>query len=175
MMSLKDAGVDYSARRMILLGAGAAATSVAIQAVMEGVRSITIFNRRDDYFEDGVITAARLRDRFDCDVRILDLADLDALRTEIEAGDILINGTPIGMEDTADRMALPDTSFLHPDLVVCDLIYVPRETLLLKRAAQIGCRTVSGLGMQLFQAVPAFKLWTGKDMDVDVAREALFG
>jgi shikimate dehydrogenase len=106
---------------------------------------------------------------------VLDLADLDALRTEIGASDILINATPLGMEASADRMALPDTSFLRPDLVVCDLIYVPRETLLLKHAARIGCRTVSGLGMQLFQAVPAFRLWTGTDMDVGLARRTLFG
>lgn len=175
MMSLRDAGVDFAGRRMTLLGAGGAATAVAVQAATDGVGSIAIFNRRDAFFDEAVVLAARLRDRHDCDVRVHDLADLGALKAGIEASDILINATPLGMEASADRMALPDPDFLRPGLVVCDLIYVPRETLLLRHAARLGCRTVSGLGMQLFQAVPAFRLWTGRDMDVELARRTLFG
>jgi shikimate dehydrogenase len=139
------------------------------------VGSIAIFNRRDGFFEDGVKMADRLRDTLDCDIRFADLADVDLLRRQISDSDILVNATSVGMEETSGQMVLPDTSFLHPDLVVCDLIYVPRETFLLKQAAKTGCRTISGMGMQLFQAVPAFKLWTGEEMDVAVARRALFG
>ena len=175
MMSLRDAGVAYSKRRMTILGAGGAATAVAVQAAMDGVGRIAIFNRHDGFFKDGVKMADRLRDKFECDIRFADLADVDLLRRQILDSDILVNATSVGMEETSGQMVLPDATFLHPDLVVCDLIYVPRETYLLEQAAKMGCRTISGMGMQLFQAVPAFKLWTGEEMDVAVARRALFG
>ena len=104
-----------------------------------------------------------------------DLDDHAALVAALEGADILVNATPVGMSDTISNMALPDAELLRPDLIVCDLIYVPRETFLLRQAARRGCKTVSGIGMQLFQALPAFKMRTGRDMDIRVARQALFG
>jgi shikimate 5-dehydrogenase len=74
-----------------------------------------------------------------------------------------------------DPSVIPDVSYFHPDLVVSDLIYVPVETQLLKMAKSVGNKTVSGLGMQLFQGVSAFKMWTGHDMPIQIAREILFG
>ena len=174
MMSLDDAGVDYVGKKMTLIGAGGAATAVAIQAAMDGVKAISIFNNRDGFFANGEKTVAGLREKFGCEAQIFDLTDLGKLQEEIASSDILTNGTPIGMEATADRSVIPDASFFHSGLVVTDLIYVPVETKLLKIAKAAGNKTVSGLGMQLFQGVSAFKMWTGHDMPIDVAREILF-
>lgn len=175
MMSLDDAGVPYVGKKMTLIGAGGASTAVAIQAAIDGVRAVSIFNHRDEFFASGEKTVANLRERLGCDARMFDLADTAKLRSEIASSDILINGTPIGMEATADQSVIPDASYFHPGLVVTDLIYVPEETKLLKMAKAAGNRTVSGLGMQLFQGVPAFKMWTGHDMPIDIARAILFG
>lgn len=174
MMSLDEAGVAYAGRKMTLIGAGGAATAVAIQAAMQGVRSVVLFNRRDDFFAEGVRTAALLRDEFGCDAAIHPLEDETRLREVIAGSDLMVQGTSLGMEETRDRSVIPEPSFLHPGLVVCDLIYVPRETKLLRMAKEAGCRTVSGIGMQLFQAVSAFRAWTGRDMPIEVAREALY-
>jgi shikimate dehydrogenase len=175
MLSLDDAGVPYVDRKMTLIGAGGASTAVAIQAAMEGVKAISIFNHRDDFFSQGEKTVANLREKLGCDVRLFDLADTVKLRDEIASSDILINGTPVGMEATVDQSVIPDASYFHPGLVVTDLIYVPEETKLLKMARSAGNQTVSGLGMQLFQGVSAFKMWTGQDMPIDIARAILFG
>jgi shikimate dehydrogenase len=175
MLSLKDAGVPYAGRKMTLLGAGGAATAVAIQAAMEGVRAISIFNHKDEFYASGEKTAADLRDRWGCEARMFDLGNMQQLKAEIASSDILINGTPIGMEATVDQSIIPDASYFHPGLVVTDLIYVPEETRLLKMARAAGNRTVSGLGMQLFQAVPAFRLWTGQDMPIQIAKDILLG
>jgi shikimate dehydrogenase len=175
MMSLADAGVAYVGKKMALIGAGGASTAVAIQAAIDGVRAISIFNHKDEFFDQGAITAARLRDKCGCDVQMFDLADMATLRAEIATSDILINGTPVGMEATQEQSVIPDASYFHPGLVVTDLIYVPEETKLLKMAKAAGNQTVSGLGMQLFQAVSAFKMWTGHDMPIATARAILFG
>ena len=175
MMSLADAGVPYVGKKMTLIGAGGAATAVAIQAAIDGVRALSMFNPRDAFYEGGEKTAAKLRSRYGCDARMFDLADLGALRGELASSDILTQGTSIGMEATIDQCVVPDASYLHSRLVVTDLIYVPLETRLLKMAKSAGNRTLSGLGMQLFQAAPAFKMWTGRDMPIDIARRLLFG
>lgn len=175
MLSLSEKGIAGRGARIVLLGAGGAAIAVAIQAAMEGAAAVSLFNRRDSFFAEATRFGRDLQDRFDSEISVLDLDDRDVLADHLSRADILINATPIGMEDTIDRMVLPDADALRPDLVVCDLIYVPRETLLLKEAARRGCRTVSGIGMQLYQAVPAFELWNGESMDVAVARRVLFG
>jgi shikimate dehydrogenase len=53
----------------------------------------------------------------------------------------------------------PDT--LSPRQWVADIVYFPAETALLRRARAIGCRTLSGAGMAIFQAIKAFELFTG--------------
>lgn len=174
LLSLAEAGVDHKGRHMVILGAGGAGTAVAIQAAMEGVGSISLFNRRDELFDDAMMTVAKLKDRFECSIRLFNLEESETLATAIGSADILVNATPLGMEDSSDEMPLPDAGLLRENLVVCDLIYAPCETRLLKEAARRGCKTVSGLGMQLYQAVPAFRMWTGREMPVDLARRVLF-
>jgi len=175
MMSLADAGVDYVDKAITIAGAGGASTAVAIEAAAAGVKAISMFNVKDAFYGNGEATVAMLRSRFGCDAAMFDLADQAALRRAMCGSDIFINGTPIGMEATHAQSVITDASFFHPGLVVSDLIYVPAETTLLKLARSAGCKTVGGLGMQLFQGVRAFQLWTGKDMPLDVARMALFG
>lgn len=174
MLSLAEAGVQYEGRRMVLLGAGGAGMAVAVQAALGGVGAITLLNRRDGFFQQADMMVAGIRDRLGCDITLQDLDDRDALAQAIEAADILINATPVGMHGAEPGMALPDAGLLRPGLAVCDLIYVPRETPLLAEAARRGCVTVSGLRMQLYQAVPAFRMWTGQEMDVALARRVLF-
>jgi shikimate dehydrogenase len=174
MLSLQDSGVAYINQKITLLGAGGASTAVAIQAALEGVLAISIFNQQDEFFLSAQQTAAMLKERFKCQVQIFDLNNSEAMRQEIASSDILINATSVGMEGTLEQCLVPDASYFHSQLVVCDLIYVPAETTLLKIAKAAGCKTISGLGMQLFQGVSAFEMWTGHKMPMDVARQILF-
>ncbi len=175
ILSLQEAGVEYEDRSMVVLGAGGAAIAITVQAALEGVGSVTLFNRRDAFYDDAAAMVQNLRSRVPCNVDLFDLDDHDTLANHIASADILINGTPIGMEETLDQMALPDPNLLHDKLVACDVIYVPSDTLFLKEAAKRGCKTVTGLGMQLHQAAPAFEMWTGKRMNLAVAKRALLG
>ena len=71
------------------------------------------------------------------------------------------------------KMVLPDTSYLRKDLIVSDVIYMPEKTKLLEEAEKIGCKTINGLGMMLYQGAASFKLWTDQDMPIGVVKEAL--
>jgi len=79
--------------------------------------------------------------------------------------DGLIHATPTGMEG---HPGLPlDEDALHPDLWVAEVVYRPLETDLLRRARDIGCRTLDGGGMAVFQAADSFELFTGLEADRD--------
>jgi len=57
--------------------------------------------------------------------------------------------------------------------VVMDIVYAPLVTILLKKAAAAGCRTIDGLSMLLYQGAVQFKIWTGKQPPQDVMRDAV--
>ena len=86
----------------------------------------------------------------------------------------LVNGTSVGMAPNTDSSILPDPALLHPELTVADVIYNPRETLLLKQAKAVGCSTFNGMYMLLYQGAEAFRLWTGVDMPVEHIKESYF-
>lgn len=174
MMALKAHGVDYIDKKMTVIGAGGAASSIQVQAALDGVRELTIFNLKDKFYDQAIELVAKLKDQTDCTVNLYDLADHEQLRQELDSSDIYIDATPCGMHPLEDVVSIPDPSYLHPGLVVMDTVYAPRQTKLLKWAEQAGCQNFNGLDMMLYQGAAAFKLWTGKEMPVDFIRDVLF-
>ena len=77
------------------------------------------------------------------------------------------------MHSLDNQMILPDTHYLRKDLIVSDVIYSPEESLLLKEAKKLGCKTINGIGMMIYQGAEAFKLWTGMEMPIDTVKGAL--
>jgi shikimate dehydrogenase len=77
----------------------------------------------------------------------------------------VVNTTPAGMPG-GPPLAL-DLSNADDTLVVADIVYVPRETPLLRAARARGLVCVPGLGMLLHQAVPGFAAWFGVLPKVD--------
>ena len=80
----------------------------------------------------------------------------------------IVNATPMGMAKHPGSAVAPD--LLHPDLWVADIVYFPRETLLLQAARAAGCRTLDGGGMAVYQAVRAFEIFTGRTADAERMR-----
>lgn len=167
LRSLEEAGVTWAGSRLVILGAGGAATAVAVEAAMRGARAVTLFNLRDAFWPEARDLVAKLQHECDCEIRLRALDDTQALGLEIAQADILANATPVGMEASAGQSPLPDASLLHPGLAVADMIYVPERTALLDAAAARGCRTVGGKGMQRWQGALSFELWTGQAMPIE--------
>ena len=173
MMALKDAGVDVIGKKITIVGAGGAATAIEVQAALDGVAEISIFNAKDKFFVNAEKTAEKLNSKTNCKVNVFDLADLEKLKEEIASSVLFINATGMGMKPLEGKTYIPDKSFFRPDLTVLDIVYIPAETALLKLAKEAGCRTLNGLGMMLFQGAAAFKLFTGKDMPIEYMKEVL--
>ena len=173
MMSLKDNGVDVIGKKMTIVGAGGAATAIEIQAALDGVTEISIFNRKDEFWANAEETVRKINEKTNCKAQLFDLADLDKLKEEIANSYIFTNATGMGMKPLEGKTYIPDKSFLRPDLIVSDVVYYPRETELLRMAKEVGCKTMNGLGMMLFQGAAAFKMWTGEDMPIEYMKEKL--
>lgn len=174
MRAVKEAGKDIIGKKMTLLGAGGAAAAILVQAALDGVAEISVFNIRDDFFQRAEGIMAELRKETDCVLNLYDFSDPELLKKEIDESTILVNGTPIGMAPKTNRCIITDDSVFRKDLYVFDVIYNPEETLLLKKAKAAGCETQNGLNMLLYQGAEAFELWTGKEMPVDIIKQKYF-
>lgn len=174
MRAAKAAGHPLPGKVMTLLGAGGAATAILVQAALDGVKEIRVFNRKSPTYEKAEALIETLNATTDCKVSIHDISDEDKLYESIRSSYILTNATSIGMADQADASPIRDSRALHPKLVVSDIIYNPRETQLMRQAKARGCDTFNGLYMLLYQGAECFRLWTGMDMPVDIVREKYF-
>lgn len=174
MRGLKEDGYDIIGKKMTLLGAGGAATSIFVQAALDGVSEISIFNRRSPFWKRAEQIVEMLKEHTNCKISLYDYEDPNILKREISESVILTNGTSVGMAPNIEQSLITDTSVFHKDLIVSDVIYNPRETLLLRQAKEAGCKTQNGLYMLLYQGAEAFKLWTGQDMPVEIVKEKYF-
>ena len=148
--ALKDAEVA-------IIGAGGAARAIGFAVVAAGGR-VTIVNR-------STATGEKLAD--DLGANFLPLTGCEKIQCQV-----LINATPVGMKPDTGGMPVPKT-LLEIDMVVMDIVYNPLKTKLLKTAAEIGCTTVDGVAMLVYQGAKQFELWTGLAAPTDIMRMAV--
>jgi shikimate dehydrogenase len=152
---------DVARDRVVQLGAGGAGAAVAQAALTLGVQHLTIFDV-DAARVEGL--AVRLGGQFP---KAAVVAGTD-IAAAVAAADGVINATPVGM---ANHPGLPlPAELLRPALWISEIVYFPLETALLRVARASGCRTLDGGGMAVFQAVEAFRLFTGIAPDADRMR-----
>ena len=174
--NLKDHGVSVEGKKMVVAGGGGAATAIQVQCALDGAEEITIFNKKDAFFERTVETAEKIRAAVPgCIVNVYDIDDAAKLKEEVARADIFVNATIVGMKPMDDQSIIKDVSMLRSDLVVADIVYNPEETKLLKDAKAAGCTCVGGKGMLVWQGASAFRLYTGEEMPVEGVKELLYG
>ncbi|MFI8395641.1 shikimate dehydrogenase [Pseudomonas sp. NPDC078863] len=143
---------DAARERVVQMGAGGAGAAVAHALLSEGVRQLTIFdvdreraeslaNNLNQHFGPGRAQAGR---------------DLSGALAQAEG---LVNTTPMGMAKLAGSPV--PAGLLRKEIWVAEIVYFPLETELLRDARALGCRTLDGGNMAVFQAVKAFELFSG--------------
>ncbi|MPW16509.1 shikimate dehydrogenase [Paraburkholderia sp. CNPSo 3157] len=142
--------------RVVQLGAGGAGAAVAHAALMMGTRALTVFDVDSARAKS---LAAELQERFPAAT----VSAGEFLQGAMEQATGLIHATPTGMAKLPG-MPLP-AELLHSALWVADIVYFPIRTALLQAAEEVGCRTLSGGGMAVYQAVDAFRIFTGREPD----------
>lgn len=152
-------GLDKAPRQQVVqMGAGGAGAAVAHALLSAGVERLSVFEVEPQRAQ-GLVD--NLNQHFGAG-RAQVGTDLPAAMAEADG---LVNTTPVGMTK------LPGTplpvELLRPELWVAEIIYFPLETELLRHARALGCRTLDGSTMAVFQAVKAFELFSGQSADAE--------
>lgn len=159
LCALREAAIPLEGR-VLILGAGGAGTVLAFEAASAGCRIVSY----DPFATDASVRLCnRLRE-------VVPTVECEAV-TALPDGtfDLLINASPVGMYPHTDACPLPDDR-LAQCAAVFDVIYNPRQTLLLQKATANGAKTAGGMAMLVWQAAIAHKLWFDADFQpADIA------
>ncbi|MEW2044840.1 shikimate dehydrogenase [Streptomyces sp. NPDC005476] len=149
---------DVPLERVVQLGAGGAGAAVAHATLTLGAGQVTVVDALSDRAAG---LAASLNRHFGPGRAAA--AGPDRLAGLLARADGVVHATPTGM---AAHPGLPfPAELLRPGLWVADVVYRPLETELLRTARAVGCAVLDGGGMAVFQAVDAFRLFTGREPD----------
>jgi shikimate dehydrogenase len=168
----EQAGFDPAGKCALILGAGGAARSVAVELILAGVSRIFLANRSPERAET---IAGLLLKIVSADIMVVPWSEKKEklLAEAVACADLIVQTTPVGMHPAVEESVLFPFILLRPDQVVCDLIYNPPETKFLKSARLAGAKTVNGMGMMIYQGALAFTLWTGHPAPIAVMHKAL--
>ncbi len=133
----------------VIIGAGGAARAICVALLDAGVAEIRIVNRTLARAEARALAVGE-------PVRVL---PWPGRANAVGDAALVVNTTTLGM--TGQPSLDLDAASIADDAVVCDIVYAPLQTPLLRDAAVRGLRTVEGLGMLIHQARPGFEAWFG--------------
>ncbi len=146
---------------VIVLGAGGASRAVLYGLLKAGVQKIFLTNRTPEKTKELI---AVFGDK-------IEFLEWEKRESVLEQIDLLVNTTSLGMENNPSLEL--DLNTLNDQALVCDIVYAPLMTDLLMQAKNKRNQVVTGIGMLLYQAQPAFELWAGIRPIVDGALEGL--
>lgn len=149
---------DAPRTHVVQFGAGGGGAAVAYALLSLGVNKLSIIDTQPQRAD---ALAATMCKQFGPSRAV---ANPDLANAMVVA-DGVVNATPQGMARYPGS-PLP-AILLRPELWVADIVYFPLETELLRQARALGCRTMSGGGMAVFQAADAFRLFTGQEPDCE--------
>jgi len=152
---------DFKNKKILVLGAGGAARAILYGLLQEGVAEIILTNRT-------IETAKELAKNFQGNITVTPWEKRADLLGDI---DLLVNTTSLGMQGKPPLDI--DLGKLNPNALVNDIVYAPLMTDLLNHAQMRGNPIITGIGMLLHQARPAFAAWTGIMPDVTAELEAM--
>lgn len=171
--SLRNEGFAPSGSRVLILGVGGSARAICVGLIEAGAGRLILAGRRPEPVQ---VLASHLR-AFSPGTPIDEAGwGDDRFYEGAIRANLIVNCTPIGMAGTGTEQESPlPRELLRPNLWVCDLVYRPPETTLLRQARESGAHTLGGLEMLVLQAVESVRLWTGREPPVDVMRQAARG
>ncbi|ARU88194.1 shikimate dehydrogenase [Pseudomonas sp. M30-35] len=153
---------DVARAQVVQMGAGGAGAAVAHALLSEGVQKLNIFDVDVSRAQN---LADNLNQNFSGNRAHAGIDLPDAMQN----ANGLVNTTPMGMLKLPG-MPVPK-ALLRSDLWVAEIVYFPLETELLREARVLGCRTLDGSTMAVFQAVKAFELFSGVEADAQRMQE----
>ena len=157
-------------KKLVLLGAGGAATAIVLEAIRQGVAEIHLFVRPESLAKYQAIYSP-LSEALSFSIILHDLSSWDQVNAMMVGADLLINATGLGMDGVS--LPVPKDFTFPKGCLVADLAYFPAKTPFLQLAEKQEVQTVNGLGMLFHQAALAFELMTEKTFPEQEVWQAL--
>ena len=157
-------------KKLVLLGAGGAATAIVLEAIRQGVAEIHLFVRPESLAKYQAIYSP-LSEALSFSIVLHDLSRRDQVNAIMVGADLLINATGLGMDGVS--LPVPKDFTFPKGCLVADLAYFPAKTPFLQLAEEQELQTVNGLGMLFHQAALAFELMTEKTFPEQEVWQAL--
>jgi len=167
LKTLVEGGADPEGKKIVLLGAGGAAKSIAYY-IAPLASSLIIMNRTKS---KAVELCSSIKNLFSTSVKGKKLTTRN-LHNELSNTEILINATSVGMYPNSD-LTLVTRGLIRTEMTVFDIVYTPLETSLLCEAKRAGANTINGIKMLVYQGAKAFELWTNRKAPIDVMIKAI--
>lgn len=150
-------------KNVFVLGSGGASRAISMTLALNKANKIYICNRTH---EKAVALVNDINNQAgECSIAVP--MEYEEMEKAIKDSDILINSTSVGMYPNVDKSPI-SKNLLNKKLIVYDAVYNPKKTKLLLDAEEIGCKTVMGLSMLIYQGSEAFELWTNSKAPVDL-------
>jgi shikimate dehydrogenase len=142
-------------KNVFIIGCGGASRAISMTLALNKANKMYICNRTFDKASN-LAEDIKRQTKIPCEAI---LYDYEEIIKALQDTDVLINTTSVGMSPNIEESPL-DKRILDKRLTVCDIVYNPRKTRLLKDAEEKGCRIVEGLAMLVYQGAEAFEIWT---------------
>lgn len=168
--AITEKGYVCKGKSIVIFGAGGVVSTVSLKMLLEQAASVTVLNRT---LASAKALACNIKNRTGKSISIGTLTS-ENMTSCLKTCDILINGTPLGMEGISANFE--DFSFLDslkPNALVYDLIYNPPATKLLREAQKRGFNTVNGFGMLIYQGLLADEIFLDRQLDFAPLKEEI--
>ena len=94
--NLRQEGIEIKGKKITILGAGGVSSAIQAQALLDGAREISVFNKRDAFWENAQKKIKTYQEAFpEQKIALYDLDDTEKLAEEIKTSDIISNATKI--------------------------------------------------------------------------------
>jgi shikimate dehydrogenase len=172
LVDLERVMIDLSiVKKALVMGAGGAARAI-VHALLTTGWDVRLAVRREDVGQAGALMEAFRQPAGSRSLGsvLLEVGEMRLLLGEMQ---LIVNATPIGMFPETENSPWPAGLSYPEGATVYDLVYNPRQTLLVRFARAAGLRAVNGSGMLVEQAALSFCYWTGQEADRKAMFEAL--
>ncbi|MCY7899250.1 shikimate dehydrogenase [Bacillus inaquosorum] len=150
----------------LMIGAGGAARAIFTTIARDIPKKFDICNRTLEKAKQLTESTPSFHNK--------EVLSIKEAEERLEQYDVIIHTTSVGMYPNVDDVPL-SLQRAASNAVVCDIVYNPIQTALLKQANQKGLKTLDGVGMFVEQAALSFQLWTGREPDIEKMRSIVIG
>ena len=156
----------------LVIGAGGSAKAVSHHLLQNKISHLIIANRTTRRAKN-LRTALTSLGHENIHLVSLTEIDLKPILTSNIPPDLIVNCTSLGMVGGPDPAQTAIQTHLIPSSsLVCDLVYNPLITPLLRGSIDSGAQILTGLPMLIYQGALAFHLWSNHEPPIEIMFDA---